>query len=114
MARIAGIDLPKDKRVEIGLTYIYGIGRKSACDILAKAGVDPDTTFSDQFISCEMKLLKPSPEFYRESIRRIGLPAGEILFIDDNLENVEAARKEGMQARHLAPGIGLAELLQDL
>ena len=43
MARIAGIDLPKEKRVEIGLTYVYGIGRKSANDILAKAGVNPDT-----------------------------------------------------------------------
>ena len=43
MARIAGIDLPKEKRVEIGLTYVYGIGRKTANDILAKAGVNPDT-----------------------------------------------------------------------
>ncbi len=42
MARISGVDLPKDKRVEIGLTYIYGIGRKSAKDILEKAGIDPD------------------------------------------------------------------------
>ena len=41
MARIAGIDLPKDKRIEIGLTYIYGIGRKSAKDILAQTGVNP-------------------------------------------------------------------------
>ena len=47
MARIAGIDLPKDKRVEIGLTYIYGIGRKSAKDILEKAGVNPDTRVKD-------------------------------------------------------------------
>ena len=39
MARISGVDLPKDKRVEIGLTYIYGIGRKSAKDILEKAGI---------------------------------------------------------------------------
>ena len=43
MARIAGVDLPRDKRIEIGLTYIYGIGRKSAVDILEKAGVNPDT-----------------------------------------------------------------------
>ena len=43
MARIAGVDLPKEKRVEIGLTYVYGIGRKSANDILAKAGVNPDS-----------------------------------------------------------------------
>ena len=41
MARIAGVDLPRDKRVEIGLTYIYGIGRTSANRILAEAGIDP-------------------------------------------------------------------------
>jgi len=43
MARIAGVDLPRDKRVEIGLTYIYGIGRSSSKKILAQAGVNPDT-----------------------------------------------------------------------
>ena len=47
MARISGVDLPKDKRVEIGLTYIYGIGRKSAKDILEKAGIDPDIRVKD-------------------------------------------------------------------
>ena len=47
MARIAGVDLPKEKRVEIGLTYIYGIGRKSANDILAEANVNPDTRVKD-------------------------------------------------------------------
>jgi len=47
MARIAGVDLPRDKRIEIGLTYIYGIGRKTATDIIAKAGVDPDTRVKD-------------------------------------------------------------------
>ncbi len=47
MARIAGVDLPKEKRVDIGLTYVYGIGRKSANDILAKAGVNPDTRVKD-------------------------------------------------------------------
>ena len=43
MARIAGVDIPNSKRVEIALTYIYGIGRKSANDILAKTGINPDT-----------------------------------------------------------------------
>ncbi len=43
MARIAGIDLPREKRVEIGLTYIYGIGRPSAAKICAQANVNPDT-----------------------------------------------------------------------
>ena len=47
MARIAGIDLPREKRVEIGLTYIYGIGRTSANKILAKAGINPDTRVKD-------------------------------------------------------------------
>lgn len=43
MARIAGVDLPREKRVEIGLTYIYGIGRKLSNDILAKTGISGDT-----------------------------------------------------------------------
>ena len=47
MARIAGIDLPKDKRVEIGLTYIYGIGQKTSAKILAETGVNPDIRVKD-------------------------------------------------------------------
>lgn len=47
MARIAGVDLPREKRVEIGLTYIYGIGRVSANRILSEAGVNPDTRVRD-------------------------------------------------------------------
>ena len=47
MARIAGVDLPRDKRVEIGLTYIYGIGRTSATRILAQAGVNADIRCRD-------------------------------------------------------------------
>ena len=47
MARIAGVDIPNNKRVEIELTYIYGIGRKSANDILAKTGINPDTRAKD-------------------------------------------------------------------
>ena len=47
MARIAGIDLPREKRVEIGLTYIYGIGRTKSNEILAKTGVNPDTRVKD-------------------------------------------------------------------
>ena len=47
MARIAGVDIPNAKRVEIALTYIYGIGRKSAQDILAAAGINPDTRAKD-------------------------------------------------------------------
>ena len=47
MARIAGVDLPREKRVEIGLTYIYGIGKPTAKAILEKAGVNPDTRVKD-------------------------------------------------------------------
>ena len=47
MARIAGVDLPRNKRVEIGLTYIYGIGRSLSNDILSKAGVQPDKKVRD-------------------------------------------------------------------
>ena len=47
MARIAGVDIPNQKRVEIALTYIYGIGRKSSNDILARTGVDPDKRAKD-------------------------------------------------------------------
>ena len=56
MARIAGIDLPKEKRVEIGLTYIYGIGRTSATKILEKAGINPDTRVKDLTDADEAKL----------------------------------------------------------
>ena len=56
MARIAGIDLPKDKRIEIGLTYIFGIGRKSAKDILAQTGISPDTRVKDLTDADEQKL----------------------------------------------------------
>ena len=47
MARIAGVDLPKEKRVEIGLTYIYGIGRSAADEILAATKINPDTRVKD-------------------------------------------------------------------
>ena len=47
MARISGVDLPREKRIEIGLTYIYGIGRTSAKEILEKSGINPDTRVKD-------------------------------------------------------------------
>lgn len=65
MARIAGIDLPKEKRVEIGLTYVYGIGRKTANDILAKAGVNPDTRVKDLTDDGEAKI--------RDAIEQLGV-----------------------------------------
>ena len=65
MARIAGIALPKEKRVEIGLTYVYGIGRKTANDILAKAGVNPDTRVKDLTDDDEAKI--------RDAIEQLGV-----------------------------------------
>lgn len=65
MARIAGIDLPKEKRVEIGLTYVYGIGRKTANDILAKAGVNPNTRVKDLTDDDEAKI--------RDAIEQLGV-----------------------------------------
>ena len=56
MARIAGIDLPREKRIEIGLTYIYGIGRTSANKILAEAGISPDVRVKDLTEEDEAKL----------------------------------------------------------
>ena len=47
MARIAGVDIPREKRVEIGLTYVYGIGRTTSNKILAEAGINPDTRVKD-------------------------------------------------------------------
>ena len=56
MARIAGVDLPREKRAEIALTYIYGIGRKTANDILAATGVNPDTRVKDMTEEDEAKI----------------------------------------------------------
>ena len=56
MARISGVDLPRDKRIEIGLTYIFGIGRTSATKILAEAKIDPNTRVKDLTEAVEAKL----------------------------------------------------------
>ena len=75
-------------------------------------GLGPDT-FKGEFISSEMKMMKPSEAFYREVIRRIGLPARELLFVDDNTANVEGARAVGMEARVYVSGTDLGALLAD-
>ena len=58
MARISGVDLPKDKRIEIGLTYVYGIGRTSAKKILEETGINPDTRVKDLTEAEEAALLE--------------------------------------------------------
>ena len=64
MARISGIDLPRDKRIEIGLTYIFGIGRKSANDILKATGINPDTRVKDLTEADEAKLREVIDQSY--------------------------------------------------
>ena len=64
MARIAGIDLPREKRVEIALTYIYGIGRTSANKILAETGINPDTRVKDLTDADEAKLREEIDKSY--------------------------------------------------
>ncbi|NLB35316.1 MAG: 30S ribosomal protein S13 [Elusimicrobia bacterium] len=63
MARIAGVNLPNDKKVVIGLTYIYGIGRKTAGDILEKAGVDPEKRVRDLTDDEEASIQRAVQEF---------------------------------------------------
>ena len=70
MARIAGIDLPKNKRIEIGLTYIYGIGRTSAAKILEETGISPDTRVKDLTETDEAAL--------REAISRSYIVEGDL------------------------------------
>ena len=64
MARIAGVDLPREKRVEIGLTYIYGIGRKLSNDILKETGINPDTRVKDLTEAEENKLREAIDQSY--------------------------------------------------
>ena len=85
------------------------LGMPNCLELMEKAGIGG--LYQDMFISSEMRMLKPSPEFYREAVRRIGLPPEEILFIDDSLKNVEAARALGIDARWLEPGMPLSQLL---
>ena len=63
MARIAGVDLPKEKRVEIGLTYIYGIGLKSSQKILKEAGINPDTRVKDLTADQEQAIRKAMADY---------------------------------------------------
>ena len=63
MARIVGVDLPREKRVEIGLTYIYGIGRKTSNDILRNAGINPDTRVKD-LTEAEVALIRADIDKY--------------------------------------------------
>ena len=70
MARLVGVDLPRDKRIEVALTYIYGIGRKSSSDILAATGINPDTRVRD-LTEDEVAQLRHSADVLKDVIRQI-------------------------------------------
>ena len=89
------------------------ISMRNCRKVFANNGLDPDTTFKGEFISSDLKMLKPSPEFYRYAVAKIGVPAGDILFIDDNAANVEGARSVGIMARLYTPGTDIGLLLSD-
>lgn len=89
----------------ISMGHIYALFREK--------GIEPETTFRDQFISYQMRMLKPSRAIYDEAARRIGLPPEEILFIDDSPTNVRAAQEALWQARLYVPGEELSALLKD-
>ena len=82
MARIAGVDLPRDKRVEIGLTYIYGIGRVSANKILAEAKVNPDTRVR---------------ELTDEEVKRISAIIGDRYMVEGDLRREVAMNIKRLQ-----------------
>ena len=73
-----------------------GLGRFHR--LLEELGLDWRSVFREEFCSFRMKMLKPDPAFFREAVRRIGLPPEEILFVDDSPVNVEAARSVGINA----------------
>ncbi len=75
----------------------------------AEAGLDYEAAFTDTFYSFEMKMMKPSDEIYIESVRRSGFDAGEILFIDDNPQNTQAAERHGIRTLLLPQGQPLPE-----
>jgi len=81
-------------------------------EIYEENGLEWKDVFRTEFLSCEMKLLKPDPEIYREALRRIGLPADEILFVDDSQANVDAAASLGINAVHYVPGTDLRETVE--
>ena len=81
--------------------------------LFRERGIEIETTFRDAFLSYQMCLMKPSRAIFDEAARRIGLPPEDLLFIDDNLVNVQAAQEAGWQARLYVPGEKLSALLKD-
>ena len=81
--------------------------------IFADAGIPLETTFKKCFMSFEMKALKPSESFYKAVIDQIGLPAQQMLFIDDSMTNVEGSVSAGLPAVYYKPGTDLRAVLEE-
>ena len=106
MARISGIDLPKDKKVEIGLTYIFGIGRSSALEILEKAGIDVALRIRDLTDADVNKLRQVIEKEYRvegalRTMREAGVAVASLEVAEPELEEVfvKIMRREEARAR---------------
>ena len=120
MARIAGVDIPNQKRVEIALTYIYGIGRKSSNDILARTGIDPDKRAKDLTeeeiakIRDEIEALKKQRQEEEESYTQAYPPAETRL--QEAKEKVEKKEAEwrASEERRIAIDQRVAELKKQL
>ena len=80
--------------------------------VMENAGVPIDGTFKDVFVSCDLKLSKPSPEIFQEVIRRSGHESAEILYVDDSPRNVEAGRNSGMAAALYVCGTDLKSTVE--
>ena len=88
------------------------ISKKAFETEMRSRGVDPDKVFRRQFYSFQMKLLKPSREFYEKAIEQTGVKSGEILFIDDSRTNCEAAAALGIRAVYYDVQTSLYDLVQ--
>ena len=82
--------------------------------LFEEAGAPLDKFFKQCFLSYEMKVLKPSEEFYKSVVRQIGLPAEQMVFIDDSMKNVEGAIDAGLPAVYYEPGTDLSALLAEV
>ena len=85
-----------------------------AYELFEEAGAPIDRMFRKCFLSCEMKALKPSEKFYKAVIEQIGIPADQMLFIDDSKANVDGAVAAGLPAVHYVPGSDLSALLAEV
>lgn len=85
-----------------------------ASEMFAEVGAPVDQVFRKCFLSYQMKTLKPSEDFYRAVIEQIGIPAEQMLFIDDSMANVEGSVAAGLPAVHYVPGSDLSALLAEV